>query len=520
MHRIFIYLIPALICLCAAQSLGQEKSNLVNRLVHQADSLLSRHLVSEAENTYRAALKEDPKCTGALMGLGKSEMAGRSWGNAIDWFQQAAAVDTGNLAAKYWMGVSYGERGIARYMLEKVLKIFAENSFEKARAALGWVLERDSTYSDALLQIAISYVYEHDYAAAVPLALRQIHLTPGLRNAHTGFYKIVREAIGTHDGTATPRWMSLPLQSYGRFVDAEWERRRGRLIEAEFILNELLPNPGLVRRPMILQTLAKVKARLGQTGETEQLALEAINNIRTLGDADLIFEDTKYIFTDDELKTYRALRTGTGAKNFFTTFWTKRNPYPAEQSNERIAEHYKRLVYAEKWFDQFGRRTFSEETMPLNFPEAYFVNEEFNDKGIIYLRHGEPHQKIITPRIGNGPAPSNETWIYHATDEYPPMLFDFIVPIGGHITEWRLTPVLSAPEMWEDRVEYSPAYLRLVQSQSAAGMYQNLSRATDEGKEMVSLGTSSDRYSYTKELKYYESPISLTCFRGGTARRL
>jgi hypothetical protein len=171
-------------------------------------------------------------------------------------------------------------------------------------------------------------------------------------------------------------------------------------------------------------------------------------------------------------------------------------------------------VYAEQWFEQFGRKTFASETMPLDFPEAYFLNEEFNDKGIIYLRHGEPHQKIITANTGDGPAPSNETWIYTATDEYPPMLFDFFVPLGGHITEWRLTPVLSNPAMWEDRVEYSPAYLRLIQSQSAAGMYEGLARATDEGRQMVSLGTSTDRYSYTKELKYYESPISFTCFRG------
>jgi GWxTD domain-containing protein len=523
MHRIFAYLIVVFIFLCPSRSPGQESqdnSTTVNRLVHQADSLLARHMVSDAQDFYKAALKKEPKCVAALMGLGKSEMANRSWTEAIDWFEQAAAVDKENLAARYWMGISYGERGRARYVLEKVLKIFVENSFEKERAALGWVLEKDSAYNDAVLQMAFSYAYEQDYAPAIPLALRQIHIAPGLRNAHVGLFKIAREAIGMHQGNTHPRWMSLLLQSYGRFFDAEWERRRGRLNEAERILNELLPNPGLVRRPLILQAMAKVKARLGQTGEAEQLALEAINNIRTLGDADLVFEDTKYIFADDELREYRALRTGTDAKRFFTTFWTKRNPHPAEQSNARIAEHYKRLVYAEQWFEQFGRKTFASETMPLDFPQAYFLNEEFNDKGIIYLRHGEPHEKIITARSGAGPAESNESWLYHATDEYPQMLFDFFVPVGGHITEWRLTPVLADPGMWEDRMEYSHAYLRLIQSQSAAGMYEGFSRATEEGKQMVSLGISSDRYSYTKELKYYESPISFTCFRGAYGKTL
>jgi tetratricopeptide (TPR) repeat protein len=523
MHRLFVSLILVSVCLGTAHLAGQvsqERSMIVNRLLRQADSLLARHMVSGAEDVYRAALMKEPKCVAALMGLGKAGMATRSWTEAIDWFEHAAEVDTGNLDARYLMGISYGERGRARYMLEKVFGFFSENSFEKGREALGWVLARDSVYSDAILQMAFVYVYEHDYAPAIPLALRQIFVTPGLRNAHLGLYKVAREAIGMHQGNVPPGWMSLPLQSYGRFFDAEWERRRGRLDEAERILNGLFPNPGLVRRPLILQSLARIKARQGLTAEAEQLVLDAIDNIRTMGDADIVFEDIKYIISDEELRSYRSMRTGAEAKRFFTTLWTKRNPYPAEQSNARIAEHYRRLVYAEQWFEQFGRKTFAPETMPLDFPQAYFLNEEFNDKGIIYLRHGEPHQKIITARSGSGPAESNESWLYHATDEYPQLLFDFFIPNGGHITEWRLTPVLSDPGMWEDRMEYSHAYLRLMQSPSAAGMYEGITRATDEGRQTVSLGISSDRYSYTKDLTYYESPISFTCFRGAYGQTL
>ncbi len=207
MHRIFVYLILVSICLCTAHSPGQdsqENTTIVNHLLHQADSLLGRHMVSDAEDFYKAALKKEPKCVAALMGLGQSGMASRSWSEAIDWFEQAAELDKGNLAARYWMGVSYGERGRARYVLEKVLKIFVENSFEKARTALGWVLARDSTHSDAILQMALTYAYEQDYAPAVPLALRQILVTPGTRNAHIGLYRIAREAIGIHQGNAPP----------------------------------------------------------------------------------------------------------------------------------------------------------------------------------------------------------------------------------------------------------------------------------------------------------------------------
>ena len=519
MHRNPIYLTLILSCCCVLLSAAQEsgdKKAVVDRLLHQADSLLARKQIAEAQDNYEAALKQNPRCVPAVMGLGHAAMASRTWGDAIDWFKQASEIDTGSLAARYFLGIAYGQRGRSRYVLEKMLHLVTENSFEKGRDALAWVLSRDSSYKDALLQTALCYVYEQDYGPAIPIALKQVVVTPGLRNVHAGLFKIAREAIGNSDAATPPGWIAPSLLSYGRFFEAEWQRKKGRVDEAERILNELLLNPGLVRRPLILQSRAKIKARLGKLDETERLALDAINSIRTLGDADLIFEDIKYIIADDELRDYRLLRTGADAKRFFTTLWTKRNPYPAEESNERIAEHFKRLVYAEQWFEQFGPKTFAPETMPLDFPQSYFLNEEFNDKGIIYLRHGEPHEKVVTARSEE----SNDSWIYHATDEYPQMMFDFYVPKGAHITEWRLVPVLPDPDMWEDRADYSRTYLRLVQSRSDASVSESLLRATDEARGMISMGIGSDRFEYTKELQYFDSPISFTCFRGAYGQTL
>ena len=523
MHRHPINLILVFLCGCVLSSFAQEtgdKKAVADRLIRRADSLLARRQIGDAQNGYEAALEKDPRNIAAAMGLGHAAMALRKWGAAIDRFKEAAEIDTGSLASRYFLGMAYGLRGKSRYVLEKILHLVTENSFEKGRDALAWVLSRDSSYKDALLQTALCYAYEQDYGSAIPIALKQIMAAPGLRGAHVGLYKIAREAIGTHEAATAPDWIAPSLQSYARFFDAEWERTKGRVNEAERILNELLPNPGLVRRPLVLLSMAKIKARLGQFDETERLAMDAIDNIRTLGDADLIFEDIKYIISDDELQEYRALRTGTDAKRFFTTFWSKRNPYPAERSNERIAEHYKRLVYAEQWFEQFSPKTFAPETMPLDFPESYYFNEEFNDKGIIYLRHGEPHEKVVTTRSAGEPAESNESWIYHANDEYPQMMFDFYVPKGAHITEWRLVPVLSDPDMWEDRADYSRTYLRLAQSRSDASVSESLVRATDDGREMVNKGVSSDRFAYTKELQYFDSPVSFTCFRGAHGQTL
>ena len=524
-HRsLYLLLLASLLCLSRSKAQSpDEKHAGVNHLLHRADSLLVHHHVSDARDLYKAVLEADNASVQAMLGLGKADMATKGWTAAIEWFQQAAKLDAGNLEARYLMGQAYGKRGRSRIFLEKMLGGLTSNSFEKGREALRWVIDRDSAYKDAFLQIAEIYTYEREYAEAVAVAMKQILVSPGLRSGHAGLYKVGHEAVAMNEGSARPGWLTFPMQSYNRLFEAEWERRKGSLTEAEHILKELLQTPGIVRRPLILQMLTKVSARRGDTTEVERLALESIENIRTLGDADIIFEDIKYIITDEELREYRALRIGTDAKRFFNVFWTKRNPYPAGQSNARIAEHYRRLVYAEQWYEEFGSKTFSPETMPLDFPESYFLNEEFNDKGIIYLRHGEPHQTVRTSRIGSDPAESNESWVYRATDEEPQMLFDFYVsPIGARITEWRLVPVLSNPGMWEDRMEYSRAYARLVQSQSQSqlGVQSSLNEAVREGTEMVRTGVTTDRFSYTKEVKYFDSPISFTCFRGFNGRTL
>ncbi len=44
--------------------------------------------------------------------------------------------------------------------------------------------------------------------------------------------------------------------------------------------------------------------------------------------------------------------------------------------------------------------------------------------------------------------------------------------------------------------------------------------ATDEGKRTTSSGLVTDCFSFTRELKYFDSPVSLTCYRGTKGRTL
>ncbi len=101
------------------------------------------------------------------------------------------------------------------------------------------------------------------------------------------------------------------------------------------------------------------------------------------------------------------------------------------------------------------------------------------------------------------------------TPEYGEMLFDFFIPEGGHVTEWRLTPILADPDMWEDRAEYSHRYRRLA---SFGGGSADIVQSSEEGKRQIEAGISTDRFSFTDTIRYYESPISVACFRGRRGR--
>lgn len=521
--RRYSYPISLLLFLCAAPVFGQvppKSDPVVDRLIFRADSLVAHHKYSDARDLYDAALWKDKTSLPAVIGMARIGLAERSWSGTIDWCEKALGLDADNLDARYYLGRAYAEQGRARYLLEKIFGFFTKSSFEKARMYLGEVIAKDSLYRDVFYQLALVSCFERDYWGAVPIVLKQIKLKPELRSGHSGVYNIYRLAVAMSPGSNPPSRLGRPTGDYDRFFLAEWQRKKGRLEEAESTLQALERSSSKFPRQLILQSRARIRAGQGKNDEVERLVTESIGAVGTLAEADLVFEDIKYIISDQELDEYRSLTSAPEARRFLAVFWAKRNPYPAEASNSRIAEHYRRLVYAEQYFEQFGRKSFAEETMPLDFPETYYLNEEFNDKGLIYLRHGEPHQKILTARSADGPAESNESWLYYRTDEYPEMFFDFFIPPSAHVTEWRLVPVLSDPYMWADRMEYSHKYLRLAQSQSTVNRIANMAIATDEGKQTASTGVSMDRFSFTKDLKYYDSPVSLTCYRGTRSKTL
>ncbi len=159
-------------------------------------------------------------------------------------------------------------------------------------------------------------------------------------------------------------------------------------------------------------------------------------------------EDMGWIATLDELAAFDSLPDDSVAP-FVRVFWTKRDASELRAPGERLAEHLRRWLFVMKVYRVVGRQdgpTFSssddinfagsiqpdpaigdtvaieaELTAGAVFAATRTGRRFIDDRGIIYMRHGEPAKVVQEP--GDGNTPPNLAWRYETADG--PMLFLF-----------------------------------------------------------------------------------------------
>src|SRR6185503_5405046 len=61
-------------------------------------------------------------------------------------------------------------------------------------------------------------------------------------------------------------------------------------------------------------------------------------------------EDVRWIITDEERNTFKALKTDDEREQFIEQFWLRRDPDPDTDVNEYREEYYQRIAYANEHF--------------------------------------------------------------------------------------------------------------------------------------------------------------------------
>ncbi len=205
--------------------------------------------------------------------------------------------------------------------------------------------------------------------------------------------------------------------------------------------------------------------------------------------------------------------SGLRRADYLKQFWSERDRVELRGDGERLREHYRRLFYARKNFQLTSLNRH------YDIVERYRSgSRDFDDRGVIYIRHGEPSSRASYAAPGLEP---NESWRYSRPDG--DMIFHFMA--REDVQDYKLVESLfdvlgfgnalalrgglagsegdpMAQQLLLSREQLSPIYGRLqAAGRISTGRYQTEERQV--GQESIALGTTSDSYElrFPDELK-------------------
>lgn len=331
--------------------------------------------------------------------------------------------------------------------LRVLSKLFGDN-LKRASQYLDIVLKNNSNDTEALFLKGILMRFEGKYKEAETL-FKQVILIDDR------FFAFEQPNVWLQLGN-TYREMSefdLAIEAY----------KQGALIN----LNDTYP----------LIQLSMVFMDIGKGEEACETFYGGLNDIKDSSNIERLFIDCKEIATALEINQWDTLRTSDEKLEFLKRFWKRRDPNPIDPINERLLEHYKRLIVA--------RQSYSKAFKPW-----------YDDRGALFIKLGKPDR--IYHGLPKQNIKDNESWFYDniKTD----LFFDF-VDFGGF---YQLASLFEAVErsadieeivqLFDERAIYNPYYQRTaqkiktqadVEQQRVEEKLQNFRGRTDEGQGLA-----------------------------------
>lgn len=302
----------------------------------------------EASKQLRISVRYERKNPNAHLALGRTYMRMKNrMVDARKSFKEALRYDSENSEAHYNLGVSYIAQS-KRDLAAPLYVMQARRSFSRAAAA-------NPLHPDAYYQLGLSYENpSRDYKKALALFSQQLYIQPGHRDA---LYHLEK--------------CSYLLKKYQEGID---------------ILTQLVS----VHRdevPDYVHTLInKLEATMLQSENNFVEADQAYEEyLAELEPRELShYMDLIHVAPDAEYQIYAKLSSEEDKADFRRRFWAARDPQPASAVNERLVEHYRRVMHAR---------------------EHYAKNKQpWDRRGDIYIRYGEPNdQQHFIMQTGENP---------------------------------------------------------------------------------------------------------------------
>ncbi|HET7602754.1 MAG TPA: GWxTD domain-containing protein [Gemmatimonadales bacterium] len=242
--------------------------------------------------------------------------------------------------------------------------------------------------------------------------------------------------------------------------------------------------------------LARVRLALARSG-ADSLYYQAARSADTAVVRELR-HDIAWIADSSELAGFDSTTPAT-REAWLRDFWGQRDVEALRPRGSRLAEHYRRVGFAKEHF----RLLVMDRKYELN---ELWVNRlaPFDDRGLIYIRHGEPDDTAAAVRAGACP---NVSWLYRRPEGN--MIFHFVARENPN--DWRLVETLAnvsgqpgattrvrragttrscavIDDLIESRAALDPIYAKLVASPS----YQNWERELTWTTRSRKVGTTTD----------------------------
>jgi GWxTD domain-containing protein len=306
---------------------------------------------------------------------------------ARDAFDDAAHLEPGNASAWYGLGLSWAlaaerqQRNPPRIVTgEAIAEALGNDAASRAIRAFRHALELEPNFlpaAEALVPLAIakrSHAALEQARASLAAAEREGRFQLGALLALAR----VQAALGNREAAASAARRAANLAGQHDTITA--------------IAN---------------YQLATSLFLSGQDSDGARTWFAAIDDL-TPELAGLVYDELRTIADDQEKELWQSADLH-ARQQWLRQFWDIRAALAGIPVAERIASHYRRLAHAQAQFPR--RRKWGAppgNALLLDRPDL-----PFDDRGLIYVRHGEPFDVIRTP---NAFAPPSESWVYRDPD--------------------------------------------------------------------------------------------------------
>jgi GWxTD domain-containing protein len=380
-----------------------------------------------------------------------------------------------------WYGQGLAELALGEHTaiaIENLRQMLGQDYLSKAAKAFARATEADPSFASAVVDLANTALTQR-IRPRLDVALAAVRLAAASPAGRLPDVQLVRgrveRAAGENDSAAA---------AFRTYVDLAGDSGIGYF--------ELARTAYLARRPGDGWTAYFNGARAARSPEA--VALYRL--------------DLSWIADSAELGAFD-LRTSPGERaEWLNTFWSKRDAADARDVGERLAEHYRRWAHARREFRLVSRHRHYDVT------ERYRSSQlEFDDRGIIYMRHGEPDRRA---RYVHPDVEANESWLYQrpsgdlifhfvARDDVNDFkLVESLVDVLGFSRAVRASSTMDGQvsELYTSRQNFGALYGRIANSQRPVGNELATERA--QGRRDIVVGTTSDSYT-----RHFDLPMAV-----------